>query len=174
MAFFIAFCFGIAFGVFLQLGGVLDYEKQVNAMLFKDMAIFKFMLSAICIAMIGLYVLRDFELIEFHVKATYVGAFIIGGLIFGIGWGLLGYCPGTSFGACGQGKIDAFIGIIGGLFGSVIYAFAYPWVKNNIYEWGNYGKITFLDIIPINQWLFIALFITLILLFFYFIEKKNI
>jgi len=45
---------------------------------------------------------------------------VIGGLLFGIGFGILGYCPGTLVGAIGQGSLDAlFGGMIGLLIGAV-------------------------------------------------------
>jgi uncharacterized membrane protein YedE/YeeE len=39
--------------------------------------------------------------------------FFIGGLLFGIGWGILGYCPGTAAGALGEGRIDGLWGVLG-------------------------------------------------------------
>jgi uncharacterized membrane protein len=43
---------GIVFGFLLQKGRVLRFDKQVGAMLLKDMTIFKFMLSAILVGMV--------------------------------------------------------------------------------------------------------------------------
>ena len=48
---------GILFGALLQQGRVLRFEKQVGAMLLKDMTILKFMLSAIIVGMIGINLL---------------------------------------------------------------------------------------------------------------------
>jgi uncharacterized membrane protein YedE/YeeE len=47
---------------------------------------------------------------KLSLKPTVLGANIIGGLIFGLGWGMLGYCRGTAVGATGEGRFDAFWG----------------------------------------------------------------
>ena len=87
---------GLLFGFFLQKGRVLRYDKQLGALRLKDMTILKFMLSSVCVGMVGIYLLNDLGLVKLSIKATVLGPVIIGGLIFGLGWGLLGYCPGTS------------------------------------------------------------------------------
>ena len=81
---------GILFGFFLQKGRVLRYDKQVGALLFKDMTIVKFMLSHIAVAMVGVYFLYDMGIVKLALKPMIVGGVVLGGLIFGLGWGLLG------------------------------------------------------------------------------------
>ena len=98
---------GLLFGFFLQRGQVLRYDKQIGALRLLDMTIIKFMLSAIFVGMVGIYILYDLELVKLSIKATILGATIFGGLLFGLGWGLLGYCPGTAVGAMGEGRWDA-------------------------------------------------------------------
>ena len=120
---------GILFGFFLQKGRVLRYDKQIGALLLQDMTIVKFMLSHIVVAMVGVYFLYDMGLVKLSLKPMIVGAVVIGGLIFGLGWGLLGYCPGTSLGALGEGRTDAIWGIAGMLVGAGIYAEAYPYLQ---------------------------------------------
>jgi len=73
----------------------------------KDMTIVKFMFSSVIIGMVGIYLLNDLGLAKLSIKATILGPVIIGALVFGLGWGLLGYCPGTSMGAIGEGRWDA-------------------------------------------------------------------
>lgn len=46
---------------------------------------------------------------------------IFGAAIFGIGWGLTGLCPGTSFAALGMGNWPVLIGILGMFLGAFIY-----------------------------------------------------
>ena len=87
---------GFLFGILLQKAQVLRFEKQVGFLLRKDMTIIKFMLSAVIVGMIGIHILAAIGVISFKVKATAVAAQIIGGLLFGIGWAICGYCPGTS------------------------------------------------------------------------------
>ena len=93
---------GILFGFLLQKGRVLRYDKQIGALRMLDMTIVKFMMSAIVVGMVGTYLLVDLGLAKLSIKPMITGAIVIGGLLFGVGWGLFGYCPGTSMGAVGE------------------------------------------------------------------------
>jgi uncharacterized protein len=88
----IALFLGIFFGFSLNKAGLTKYSKIVNVFRFTDMAVLKFMMTALVVAMIGLYSLRGLGLITFPaVPATYIVGNLIGGLIFGIGMALTGY-----------------------------------------------------------------------------------
>lgn len=162
---------GILFGFFLQKGRVLRYDKQLGALRFQDFTIIKFMLSHIIVAMVGVYFLYDLGLVKLSIKATVLGGVVVGGLIFGIGWGLLGYCPGTSLGALGEGRWDALWGIMGMLVGAGLYAEAYPFLKTTVLTWGNYGKITIPQVLGVNHWLVIVPVVVLVLAFFVWLER---
>jgi len=82
------------------------------------MTIVKFMLSIVILGMVGIYLLYDLGLAKLSIKATILGPVILGALVFGFGWGLLGYCPGTSMGALGEGRWDALWGILGMIVGA--------------------------------------------------------
>ena len=165
---------GILFGFFLQKGRVLRYDKQIGALLLQDMTIVKFMLSHIAVAMVGVYFLYDMGIVKLSLKPMIVGAVVIGGLIFGLGWGLLGYCPGTSLGALGEGRTDAIWGIAGMLVGAGIYAEAYPYLQKTVLTWGNYGKITIPQVLGVNHWIVIIPFVILTVLLFKWFEKKGL
>lgn len=165
---------GIFFGILLQKAQVLRYDKQVGAMRFLDMTIFKFMLSSIIVSAIGIYLLKDLGLIKLSVKGTSIGAQLVGGSLFGIGWGLLGYCPGTAVGAIGEGRLDALWGILGMLCGAALYAEVYPFMKAKIITLGNYGKLTLPQALGVSHWLVIVVFALIVLAMFYLFEKKNV
>jgi hypothetical protein len=165
---------GILFGFLLQKGQVLRYDKQLGAMRLLDMTIMKFMLSAILVAMVGLYGLNEYGLIKFSLKETIIGANVIGGLLFGIGWAIVGYCPGTAVGALGEGRWDAAFGLAGMLVGAALFAEAYPAVKTTILTWGNYGKITIPTALGVNPWPVIAALAALYLGIFWLFEKKGL
>ena len=165
---------GILFGFLLQKGRVLRFDKQVGAMLFKDMTIFKFMLSAILVGMIGILILADMEIIKLSHKSMNVGALIIGGSLFGAGWAIMGFCPGTSIGALGEGRWHAIFAIIGMITGAAIYAKLYPFIKETILSWKDFGKIGIANSLGISHWFIVPLFIVMVIFMFYIFEKKKV
>ncbi len=165
---------GILFGILLQRAEVLRYDRQVGALRLKDMTIFKFMLSAILVAAGGIYVLKDLGMVALSLKSTSLGAQVVGGTVFGIGWGLLGYCPGTAGGALGEGRLDAAWGLVGMVAGGALYAMFYPLAKATVISWGQFGKITLPQAAGLSPWIVIVVFATLCLAMFRLFEKKGI
>lgn len=165
---------GIIFGFLLQKARVLRFEKQIGFLRLIDMTIIKFMLTAVLVGSAGIYMLVDMGMVSLSIKSTVFGAQIIGGLLFGIGWAILGYCPGTAVGALGEGRYHAFWGILGMLCGAALYAEAYPGIKDNLLVWGAKGKITLPEILQVNHWVVICAFAALGIVFFIWCEKKKL
>ncbi|MBU1404617.1 MAG: YeeE/YedE family protein [Proteobacteria bacterium] len=165
---------GVLFGFLLQKGRVLRYDKQLAALRLQDMTIIKFMLSSVLVGMIGVYLLHDLGLAKLSIKATILGGTILGGLIFGLGWGLIGYCPGTSVGALGEGRWDAVWGIAGMVLGAALYAESFPFIKETVLTWGDFGKITIPQLLGINHWPVIVVFVAGGVLFLRWLEKKGL
>lgn len=165
---------GIIFGFLLQKGRVLRFEKQIGAMLFKDMTIFKFMMSAIIVGMLGVHLLEHFGIIALNHKAMNLGAIAVGGVIFGIGWAISGFCPGTSVGALGEGRWHAVWSILGMVAGAVVFAVIYPFLKKTVISWADLGKISLTDATGINPWIFVVVFTLLFLSVFVLFEKKKL
>jgi len=165
---------GMLFGFFLQKALVLRYDKQLGALRLIDMTIVKFMFSTILVGMVGVYLLRDLGLVKLSLKPTILGGNIVGGLIFGLGWGLLGYCPGTSAGALGEGRWDAVWGILGMLAGAALYAEVYPFFKGTLLTWGDYGKITIPQVLGVSPWVIIPFFLAGGIALFWWFEKKGL
>jgi uncharacterized membrane protein YedE/YeeE len=87
-----ALVLGVFFGLSLNKAGLTKYNKIVNVFRFTDLAVLKFMMTALVVSMLGLYVLRGVGLITFpNVPATYIVGNVVGGLIFGVGMALTGY-----------------------------------------------------------------------------------
>jgi len=165
---------GVLFGALLQQGRVLRFEKQVGAMLLKDMTILKFMLSAIIVGMVGIHLLVDMGLIKMSIKGTFVAANLVGGLLFGIGWAVAGYCPGTSVGAIGEGRWHAVWAVLGMLAGAAVYAEAYPLIKDSLLSWGDFGRITLASATGINHWVWIVVLSAVFIALFAWFEKKKL
>ncbi|OPX99424.1 MAG: hypothetical protein A4E60_02789 [Syntrophorhabdus sp. PtaB.Bin047] len=165
---------GIIFGFLLQKARVIRYDKQLAALRLMDMTIVKYMFTTVLVAMVGVYLLKDLGLVKLSIKPTVLGGNIIGGLIFGAGWALLGYCPGTSLGALGEGRYDSIWGIVGMLAGAAAFAELFPLMKRTVLTWGSLGKITIPGILGVNHWIVIVIMIILGILMFRFFEKKGL
>ncbi len=165
---------GILFGFLLQKGRVLRFDKQVGAMRLKDMTIFKFMLTAILVGMVGIYLLSHFEIIKLSHKPMNVGAIVIGGSLFGAGWAIMGFCPGTSIGAIAEGRWHAIFAILGMIVGAGLYAEIYPTLKITILAWKDFGKIGLPETLGISAWIIIPIFWIAIIYVFCWFEKKKL
>jgi uncharacterized membrane protein YedE/YeeE len=105
--------FGILFGFLLQKGGLAKYHILIGVLLLEDFTVVKVMMTAIVVGSIGIFGLFALGLVKLHIKPTRYAANILGGLLFGVGFGLIGYCPGTAAAALGQGNLDAIGGVLG-------------------------------------------------------------
>jgi hypothetical protein len=147
---------GLAFGFLLQKGGVTSYDVIINQLLFRDFTVVKIMLSAMVTGMIGVHILRSLKLAQLHPKVGSAGSTVPGALIFGIGFGTLGYCPGTVAGAVGQGALDALLGgVVGILIGAALYAAVYPKLKASLLGKGDFGDLTFPRLFRVNPWVLV-------------------
>ncbi len=152
---FLGLLVGIGFGVLLQKGGVTYYDVIIRQLLLEDFTVVKVMLSAMVTGMLGVHVLRSLGLAQLHPKPGGVGRTIPGALIFGIGFGTLGYCPGTAVGAVGHGALDALIGGIAGmLLGAAVFAAVYPKLKGLLNK-GDFGPLTFPQLFKVNPWIIV-------------------
>lgn len=150
--------FGIVFGFLLQKGGVAKYEVLMGALLLTDFTVMKVMLTAILVGMVGIFTMHALGMVKLHVKPTRYAANIVGGLLFGIGFALLGYCPGTGAAALGQGNFDAIAGVLGLLAGSHLYAELSHPLDATILRWGNRGGVMLPDLLGMRLSMFLAVF----------------
>jgi len=165
---------GIFFGFFLQKGQALKYDKQLGMLRFQDFTILKVMLSAILVGMVGIYFFVDLGIAKLSLKPTVLGSNIVGGLIFGLGWGMLGYCPGTAVGATGAGRLDAFWGgVLGMLVGAGVFAEVYTFIQNNILKLGDFGKLSIPKAVGLNHRVIIVIFWVIIIPMLVALEKKE-
>jgi hypothetical protein len=166
--------FGIIFGFLLQKGGATKYDVIVSQLLFMDNTVVKIMLTAVITGMTGIYILKEFKLVSLYPKQ---GSFVInavGGLIFGIGFAVLGYCPGTIAGAIGNGYLDAALGGTAGILaGSYIYAMLYPKAFIKLNNFGNYGNKTLPQLLKVNDWVMIFFTVCIVFSIFMILEVSG-
>ncbi|MCO6429717.1 MAG: YeeE/YedE family protein [Deltaproteobacteria bacterium] len=174
VAIWLAVLFGFAFGVFLQKGRVTDYNVIVRQFLLKDFTVIKVMLTAVIVGGLGVLALHSAGYANFHIKSADMLGMIIGSAIFGIGMVVYGYCPGTGVAAIGSGSIHALIGAAGMLAGGMLYAFSYPWVKENVLTVASLGKVRLPDITGVPDIAWFALLIIIALPLFRALERRSL
>lgn len=167
--------FGIVFGFLLQKGGATKYDVIVGQLLLTDFTVLKIMLSAVMVGMPGVYLMEHLGWVQLHLKSGSVGMNVIGGLIFGVGFALLGYCPGTIAGAIGNGYLDAAIGgLVGIWIGTGMFAALYPTLNKGILQFGYFGDITIPELVKINKWVVILGVEGMILALFLWLESMGL
>lgn len=166
---------GIAFGFLLQRGGVTRYEVIIGQLLLTDFTVVKIMLTAVLVGTVGVHLLHSLGLAQLHPKPGAIGTSVIGGLLFGVGFGVLGYCPGTAAGACGQGSLDAlFGGVVGMLLGAGLFAALFPRLRSGILAKGDFGDITLPRALNVNPWVIVLPVAALIVGLLVWIEKAGL
>jgi len=163
---------GTAIGAVMQLGGASSYRKILGSLLLKDMTIIKLILMTIAVTTVGIYALDLVDMANMDIKPTYILGIIIAGLIFGVGFAVSGYCPGTCVLASAEGKTDAMFTLLGGLTGAALFAVVYPLMAPLI-NLTNFGKITFASIFNVSNGIWIAIPFSAILLLLVFRVLKD-
>ncbi len=152
-----AVIFGLIFGFLLQKGGVAKFDILIGVLLLENFVVVQVMLSAIIVGMVGVYFLDRAGVLETQIKETVYGSNLVGGLIFGVGFGLLAYCPGTNAAALGQGNLDAIPGLVGMVLGSWLFAVSSKLSGGTVTTWGKRGKITLADVTGLSRGMTVAI-----------------
>ena len=172
---------GLLFGFLLQKGGVTRYQTILGQFLLEDFTVLKVMLTAVITGAVGIWGMRaigvDFPM---HVKSAALLPNIAGGLIFGVGMALLGFCPGTGVAAIGDGARHAWPGLLGMVVGGGLYAEVYPYIKDRFLEVGALtvdagvkvtDKVTFSELTSLSPWWFIVALVVAAAIVFVVVER---
>lgn len=130
---FIGFIIGIGFGFALEQAGFSSSRKLAGMFYGYDTTVLKVFFTAAIVALVGSQFLSFFGLLDLslvYVNPYYIGSTLIGGVIMGAGFVMGGFCPGTGICALSIGKIDAFLFLIGGMFGAFLFAETYPLIES--------------------------------------------
>ncbi len=166
---------GFVFGFLLEKGGVARYDVIIGQLLLYDFTVVKIMLSAVVTGMLGVHLLRSLGLARLHPKPGSWGATAVGGLIFGLGFATLGYCPGTISAAVGQGWLDALVGGLAGIIiGAGVFASMYPRLRAGILAKGEFKAKTFPELFKVGAWAVVVPAAALIVAFLYWLESRGL
>ena len=135
---------GMAFGFFLERGGLGSSTKLAAQFYLTDLSVFKVMFTAIVTAMLGLYWLSWLGLLDLslvYVNPTYVLPQLAGGFVFGIGFIMAGLCPGTACVALATGKMDGLAALIGIFFGIFLFGESFDYFYDFMYS-TSMGQVT--------------------------------
>jgi len=136
---------GIVFGFVVQRVGATDAHRMARSHLMMDPDIPRFMLLAVALSAVGLFGLQSVGVGRVLPLPTSIVATGLAAVIFGIGWGLTGYCPGTTWAAAGEGRMDAVFALLGGLAGAALFAQLHETLVPLLYDPTNVGQITLTD-----------------------------
>lgn len=145
---------GVGFGFFLERAGLGSSVKLAAQFYLTDLAVFKVMFTAIVTALVGLGALSAAGLVDLaaiDMPGTFVLPQLVGGLVFGVGFVVGGYCPGTGCVGLASGRLDAVAVVLGMLAGSFAFAEAYPLLAG-FYGATPLGPVTIPELLGVPAW----------------------
>ena len=143
---------GIAFGAVLVLAGLADPDLIVDMLRLRDLHLLKVLVVALATGIAGVCLLAIGGLAHLGVKPLQPIANLLGGAVFGVGFAIAGYCPGTSLAAAAAGRIDAVFAVAGGVAGAGAYSALYSVLKPVLVDPGSAGKLTLPAVLGIPHW----------------------
>jgi len=139
-----AVALGTGFGFALERAGLGSARKLIGQFYGRDLTVLKVMFSALIVAMLGVFWLSRFGLLDLravYVPLTYLWPQLVGGLLFGAGLVIAGLCPGTACVAAATGRIDGVFVVLGFLAGMVGVGLLLDGFAD-FYESGSHGAWT--------------------------------
>jgi uncharacterized protein len=166
---------GFVFGWTLDKAGLTKYHKIVNVYRFTDLAVLKYMMSAIIVGMAGVWTLKGLGLVELTgTISTYVPGVLLGGALFGVGMAAAGFCPGTVAAGAGRGNLDYLIpGFAGFLVGAAAFGLTYQSFMPQLTQVMNLGNLTLPELLNLSPGLTVVVVIVLFSLVLYIIERTH-
>ncbi len=119
--------FGVVFGFLLSRAGATTFDFYAKLFLFQDLQLLWVIATAATVGALGVFLLKrsraralDGQALVYEGKPMRRGL-VLGALLFGVGWGMSGSCPGTAPAMLGEGKLLAGFTILGILLGTYLY-----------------------------------------------------
>jgi uncharacterized protein len=114
--------YGIIFSIILTKVEAISWFRINEMFNFQSFHMFGVLFSGIIVAAIGMIILKRFNLVAPKKKPLRLKANVLGGLLFGIGWGITGACTGPLFSLIGLQLWPSLIVLGGALAGTFVYA----------------------------------------------------
>lgn len=119
---------GAVFGFLLNRAGATTFDFYAKLFLFQDFQLLWVIVSAIAVGIVGVALLKRMRArsivgnapLAFETRPMRRGL-IVGALLFGVGWGLTGSCPGTVPAMIGEGKMLPLFTLIGLVLGTYLF-----------------------------------------------------
>ena len=119
---------GFVFGIVLTKSEAVSWYRIYEMFQFQSFHMYGIIMTAIAVGTVGIQVIKRNNLknikgqpISIAEKEKGTFRYWIGGLIFGLGWGLVGACPGPIFILIGAGFMSVGLILIGALLGTFVY-----------------------------------------------------
>jgi hypothetical protein len=163
---------GLAFGWILQRSGLSRYDRIANVYRFRDLTVLKVLITALVTAALVLQLMHAAHLgVVPPVPVTYAWGNMLGGIVFGTGMALSGFCPGTVAAGAGEGRLDYLVpGLLGLFTGAVVYGLLYDRIMPLLARTAHAATLP--QILHIDSWLAVILFGEIALLAFYAVERR--
>jgi len=166
---------GMFFGYILHRSGFVSARKLTAIFYGKDWAVLRVMFTAILVAAVGLqylHLLRIINLEFIYMPVTLIWPYLVGGLLFGIGFVIGGYCPGTAVIALANLRIDALVFLGGTVIGVLLHGWAQPHIAAFLSS-GNLGRLTLSQALGIDPALLILIICCVAVAVFYLVRRAE-
>lgn len=119
---------GIVFGIVLTKAEAVSWYRIYEMFQFQSFHMFGIMMTAMFVGVVGIQIYKRKNIknsegtpISIQDKEKGFLSYAIGGILFGLGWGMIGTCPGPIFILIGAGFYGIGIVLIGALIGTFLY-----------------------------------------------------
>jgi uncharacterized membrane protein YedE/YeeE len=166
---------GLFFGFFLERGGMGNPHKLTGVFYRTDFAVPKMMFSAILVAATGLCLLSDLKVLDMSrvwIIPTFFWPQLLGGALFGLGYLVSGYCPGTAAVGLASGRLDALVTMAGIGIGTLLFSALYP-ALTGFYKMSDMGTATLPELLQVNHWTLLAVVYVFAGIMFYVMERHE-
>jgi len=164
---------GLFFGFFLERGGMGDPHKLTGVFYRTYFGVPKMMFTAILVAATGLLALSDLKVLDISrvwIIPTFFWPQLVGGALFGLGFLVSGYCPGTAMAGLASGRLDALVTMVGVGAGAIIFSAFYP-AMEGFYKMSDMGAVTLPEQLHVNHWVLLAFVYAFAGFMFYLMER---